>query len=371
MIIGVPKEIKNHEYRVALIPSGVAKLIAHGHTLFIEKNAGTASGFADQDYSAAGAQIIDNAAAIFAQAELIVKVKEPQKNECSMLRRGQILFTYLHLAADLQQIRDLISSGAICLAYETVSDAQGRLPLLMPMSEIAGRMSIQAGATALQKSNGGAGLLLAGVPGVAPANVVILGGGIVGRNAAQMALGLGADVVILDKNMDVLRQIDRQFSGQIKSIYSSKESLSHYILLADLVIGAVLIPGAAAPKLVSYDLIKRMKKGSAIVDVAIDQGGCFATSHATTHDDPMYLLDGVVHYCVTNMPGAVARTATQALNNATLPYIINLADHGYKQALLDDKHLRDGLNICAGKVVLQAVASAHNLPYVPALQVLQ
>jgi len=371
MRIGVPKEIKNNEYRVALIPSGVAKLIAHGHTLLNEKNAGTGSGFADQEYINAGAKIVDNATDVFAQAEMIIKVKEPQHNECRMLRRGQILFTYLHLAADLQQTQELINSGAICIAYETVSDDSGRLPLLMPMSEIAGRMSIQAGASALQKSNGGAGLLLAGVPGVAPANVVILGGGIVGRNAAQMALGLGANVVVLDKNMDILRQIDTQFSGLVKSIYSSKESLTHYILQADLVVGAVLIPGAAAPKLVSHALIKRMKKGSAVVDVAIDQGGCFATSHATTHDDPMYLVDEIVHYCVTNMPGAVARTATQALNNATLPYIIKLADQGYKQALLDDKHLRNGLNICAGKVVLQEVAKAHHLAYVPALQALQ
>lgn len=371
MIIGVPKEIKNHEYRVALIPSSVAKLIAHGHTLLIEKNAGSGSGFADQEYKEAGAKIVNNVQEVFAQAELIIKVKEPQHNEYSMLRRGQVLFTYLHLAADLQQTLELINSGAICIAYETVSDAQGHLPLLMPMSEIAGRMSIQAGASALQKSNGGAGVLLAGVPGVAPANVVILGGGMVGRNAAQMALGLGADVVILDKNINVLRQIDTQFSGLVKSIYSSKESLEHYILQADLVIGAVLIPGAAAPKLVSHELIKRMKKGSAVVDVAIDQGGCFATSHATTHDEPMYLVDEIVHYCVTNMPGAVARTATQALNNATLPYIIKLADMGYKQALLADEYLRNGLNICAGKVVLQEVAKTHHLAYIPALQALQ
>lgn len=370
MKIGVPKEIKNQEYRVALLPSGVAKLIAHGHSLFIEKNAGNGSGFADQEYSEAGATMVDNAQEVFAQAQLIIKVKEPQHNECRMLRHGQILFTYLHLAADIQQTQALINSGAICIAYETINDAQGHLPLLMPMSEIAGRMSIQAGANALQKSNGGAGLLLAGVPGVAPANVVILGGGIVGRNAAQMALGLGANVTILDKKIDILRQIDTHFSGRINTVYSSKESLNHYVLQADLVIGAVLIPGAVAPKLVSRELIKRMKKGSAVVDVAIDQGGCFATSHATTHDKPMYLVDEIVHYCVTNMPGAVARTATQALSNATLPYIIKLADQGYKKALLDDKHLRNGLNICAGKVVLQEIAKAHQLAYVPALQVL-
>ncbi|WP_028864742.1 alanine dehydrogenase [Psychromonas aquimarina] len=363
MIIGVPKEIKNNEYRVGLVPSSVAELNAHGHKLVIEKNAGAEIGFADQDYIDAGAEICADARTVFEQAEMIIKVKEPQQQECAMLRPEQILFTYLHLAPDLNQTQALIKSGAVCIAYETVTDNNGQLPLLRPMSEVAGRMSIQAGAHALQKSNGGSGLLLAGVPGVAPANVVILGGGIVGSNAARMALGLGADVVILDKNINTLRRIDEQFCGRINTVYSSGESLKKYVVNADLVIGAVLIPGAAAPKLVSRKLIKQMKKGSAVVDVAIDQGGCFATSHATTHQDPTYIVDGIVHYCVANMPGDVALTAAQALNNVTLPYILKLADLGYRQALKQDKHLLNGLNICAGKVTIKEVAKAHGLNF--------
>ncbi len=370
MQIGVPKEIKNNEYRVGLIPSSVAELITRGHKLFVEKNAGAGIGFEDQDYIDVGAQILADAQAVFEQTEMIVKVKEPQASECRMLRPGQILFTYLHLAPDLKQTQALINSGAICIAYETVTDDFGRLPLLMPMSEVAGRMSIQVGAAALQKSSGGSGLLLAGVPGVAPANVVILGGGIVGRNAAQIAVGLGANVVILDNNTDTLRRIDVQFSGRVNSVYSSSESLKRYVLDADLVIGAVLIPGATAPKLVTHELIKQMKKGSAVIDVAIDQGGCFETSHATTHQDPTYILDGIVHYCVANMPSAVARTATQALNHATLPYVTKLADLGYRQALLADKHLLKGLNICTGKVTLKEVAEAHNLNFTDALQLI-
>ncbi|WP_019614435.1 alanine dehydrogenase [Psychromonas ossibalaenae] len=363
MIIGIPKEIKNNEYRVGLIPSSVAELSAHGHQIIVERNAGAEIGFADQDYINAGAEIAVDARTVFSQAEMIVKVKEPQQNECSMLHPQQILFTYLHLAPDLKQTQALIKSGAVCIAYETVTDNNGQLPLLRPMSEVAGRMSIQAGAAALQKSNGGSGLLLAGVPGVAPANVVILGGGIVGCNAAKMALGLGAEVVILDKNINTLRRIDNQFSGRINTVYSTRESLENHVVNADLVIGAVLIPGAAAPKLVSRELIKQMKKGSAVVDVAIDQGGCFATSRATTHQNPTYVVDGIVHYCVANMPGDVALTATQALNNVTLPYVLKLADLGYRQALKEDKHLLNGLNICAGKVTLKEVAKAHALEF--------
>ena len=371
MKIGVPKEIKNNEYRVGLIPASVYELTTKGHQLFIEKNAGCGIGFSDQDYRNAGATISETAASVFAQAEMIIKVKEPQAVECTMLRPGQILFTYLHLAPDLQQTQNLIQSGAVCIAYETVLDDCGHLPLLAPMSEVAGRMAIQAGALALQKSQGGAGLLLSGVPGVSPAKVVILGGGTVGSNAAKIAIGLGANVVVLDKNIEILRRLDKLFFGKINTIYSTKSTIAEHVLNADLVIGAVLKPGAKAPKLVSKSMIKTMKKGAAVVDVAIDQGGCFETSHATTHQDPTYLVDGIVHYCVTNMPGAVARTAAQALNNATLPYIVKLAELGYKEALLADKNLLNGLNICAGKVVLEAIAEAHNLEYVPALQLLK
>jgi len=363
MKIGIPKEIKNNEYRVGLTPSSASELITQGHHIFVQSNAGCGIGYSDHDYQTVGAIILTTPEEIFAQSDMIIKVKEPQLNECALLRPNQILFTYLHLAPDLAQTQALIKSQAICIAYETVTNSSGRLPLLTPMSEVAGRMSIQAGAFALQKSNGGCGLLLGGVPGVEPAKVVILGAGIVGCNAAEMAVGLGANVVILDRNVDTLRQIDKQFNGRVNTIYSTAESLKQQVLSADLLIGAVLIPGAAAPKLVTAEMIKAMKKGSAVVDVAIDQGGCFATSHATTHDDPIYIVDEVVHYCVANMPGDVARTATQALNNATLPYILKLANLGYKKALTEDKHLLNGLNIFQGFITIKEVAEVHKLPF--------
>lgn len=364
MIVGVPKEIKNHEYRVGMVPASVQELIVNGHEVFVETNAGIGIGFTDADYEATGAKILATAAEVFATSEMIVKVKEPQAVERAMLREGQILFTYLHLAPDMPQTQDLIKSKAICIAYETVTDDRGTLPLLAPMSEVAGRMSIQAGAQALEKINGGRGMLLGGVPGVEPANVVIIGGGMVGNNAAQMAVGMGANVVLLDRNIDVLRRIDAQFGGAVKTVYSTGDALTQHVLAADLVIGGVLIPGAAAPKLVTAEHIKNMKPGSAIVDVAIDQGGCIATSHATTHADPTYIVDDVVHYCVANMPGAVPRTSTFALNNATLPYILKLANKGYKEALLADKHLLNGLNVIDGKVTCESVASNLGFDYV-------
>ncbi|MCF2858677.1 alanine dehydrogenase [Pseudoalteromonas sp. SMS1] len=364
MIIGVPKEIKNHEYRVGMVPASVRELINHGHQVIVETNAGIGIGFTDADYIQAGAEILPTAADVFAKAEMIVKVKEPQAVERAMLREDQILFTYLHLAPDLPQTEDLIKSGAICIAYETVTDTRGGLPLLAPMSEVAGRMSIQAGAQALEKSNEGRGMLLGGVPGVEPAKVVVIGGGMVGRNAAQMAVGMGADVTILDRNIDVLRSLNAQFGSQAKVIYSTVDALEKHVLAADLVIGGVLIPGAAAPKLVTADHIKAMKPGSAIVDVAIDQGGCIATSKATTHAEPTYIVDDVVHYCVANMPGAVPRTSTFALNNATLPYIIKLANQGYKEALLSDQHFLNGLNVIKGQVTCKEVAEGFNMEYV-------
>ncbi|OOF20848.1 alanine dehydrogenase [Salinivibrio sp. IB574] len=371
MIIGVPKEIKNHEYRVGMVPASVRELISHGHSVYVETNAGSGIGFSDDDYKAAGASILPTAADVFAKAEMIVKVKEPQAVERAMLREGQILFTYLHLAPDFPQTEDLIKSKAVCIAYETVTDSKGRLPLLAPMSEVAGRMSIQAGAQALEKSHGGSGMLLSGVPGVEPAKIVVLGGGVVGSNAARMAVGLRADVTILDKNVDTLRRLDEEFQGRAKVVYSTEETLEQHVLNADLVIGAVLIPGAAAPKLVNEDHIKRMKPGAAVVDVAIDQGGCFATSHATTHADPTYIVDDVVHYCVANMPGAVARTSTVALNNATLPYIVKLANKGYRDALVEDQHLRNGLNVIHGQVTIKEVAEGFELPYVDAMDALK
>jgi len=366
MLIGVPKEIKNHEYRVGMIPASVRELVQHGHHVMVEKSAGMGIGFTDQDYIAAGATIADEAATIFAQAEMIVKVKEPQAIERAMLCAGQILFTYLHLAPDLAQTQELINSKAVCIAYETVTDHKGGLPLLAPMSEVAGRMAIQAGAQALEKSNQGSGILLGGVPGVEPAKVVIVGGGVVGNNAAQMAVGLGADVTILDKNIEILRSLNIQFGNKVKVIYATAEALEKAVIAADLVIGAVLITGAAAPKLITRAHITKMKAGSAIVDVAIDQGGCFETSHATTHQDPTYIVDEVVHYCVANMPGAVARTSTFALNNATLPYIIKLANLGYQDALKSDKGLLNGLNMINGLVTCESVALAHNMAYVAA-----
>ncbi len=364
MLIGVPKEIKNHEYRVGLTPAGIRELAANGHRVEVEHNAGAAIGFSDEDYVAAGASINDSATSIFDSAELIIKVKEPQANECKMLSKGQTLFTYLHLAPDPAQTELLVASGATCIAYETVTDNDGSLPLLAPMSEVAGRMSIQAGAHHLEKAQGGNGTLLGGVPGVAPGKVTIIGGGVVGDNAATMAIGLGADVTILDRSLPRLRFLDAHYEGHLRCVYSTTEAIEQYALEADLVIGAVLIPGAAAPKLLTRDIISRMKKGAVVADVAIDQGGCFETSKATTHQDPTYEVDGVIHYCVANMPGGVARTATMALTNATLPFAVALANKGYKQAIIDDPHLANGLNVHAGKVTYEAVADVLGYGYV-------
>jgi len=345
------------------------ELVARGHRVMVENDAGTAIDFSNQEYSSAGAEIVDTAAEVFAGADMIVKVKEPQPAECAMLRPGQILYTYLHLAPDPKQTELLIESGAICIAYETVTDNQGALPLLAPMSEVAGRMSVQAGAYHLEKAQGGRGVLLGGVPGVAPAKVLVIGGGVVGDNAAAMAVGMGADVTILDRSIPRLRQLDAKYEGRARCVYSTVAAIEDYALEADLVIGAVLIPGAAAPKLLNRDIISRMKKGAVVVDVAIDQGGCFETSHATTHEDPTFIIDNVVHYCVANMPGGVARTSTMALNNATLPYALALADDPVK-ALLTDKNLQNGLNVHSGKVTYKAVAEALNYPYVAAEEVI-
>ncbi len=364
MLIGVPKEIKNHEYRVGMVPASVRELIAHGHKVIVEHNAGIGIGFTDTDYEAVGATIKATADEIFSDAEMIVKVKEPLAEERSKIKDGQILFTYLHLAPDVPQTEDLIKSGAVCIAYETVTSATGGLPLLAPMSEVAGRMSIQAGAQCLEKSRAGRGMLLGGVPGVSPAKVVIIGGGVVGSNAAQIAIGMGAQVVLLDRNIDVLRRINVQFGSAVETVFSSKDALEKHVLDADMVVGGVLIPGASAPKLVTKEMVHQMKPGAAVVDVAIDQGGCFETSKATTHADPTYIVDGVVHYCVANMPGAVPLTSTFALNNATLPFIIALANKGYKKALLEDPHLLNGLNIYRGKVTHKSVAESQNLEFI-------
>ena len=363
MKIGLLKEIKNHEYRVALTPAGVRELVAHGHDVLVQHDAGAAIGLSDALYQQAGATIIDDVERIFATAELLVKVKEPLAEERQLLRAGQILFTYLHLAPDQSQTEDLLKSGTSCLAYETVTDAQGGLPLLAPMSEVAGRMAVQAGAHALQISEGGLGILPGGVPGVAPANIVIIGGGVVGSHAAQMAIGLGAEVTIIDKSLPRLRELDQQFSGRIKTLFATADSIERSVIKADMVIGAVLLPGAQAPKLISRELLSQMKTGAVLVDVAIDQGGCFASSKPTTHAEPTYIEQGIVHYCVANMPGAVARTSTFALTNATLPFILALADKGLNQALADDMHLRNGLNIYDGKVTCQAVAQAQGLTF--------
>lgn len=370
MIVGVPKEIKNHEYRVGMTPSSVRELTSRGHKVLVQKNAGTEIGLSDEQYLAVGAELVDTAKEIFERAEMIVKVKEPQPVECAMLRSGQILYTYLHLAPDPEQTAALVKSGAICIAYETITGANGGLPLLAPMSEVAGRMSIQAGAAHLEKSKGGMGLLLGGVPGVAPAHIVIIGAGVVGTNAMQMAVGTGARVTVLDKSIDRLRQLDLVYGNRISTVYSNAQSIEEAVLSADLVIGGVLVPGAAAPKLVSRSLISRMKKGAVVVDVAIDQGGCFETSHATTHAEPTYVVDGIIHYCVANMPGAVARTSTFALNNATVGHAVALASKGWKQALRDDIHLRNGLNVCEGKVTYAAVAHDLGYQYVTAESVL-
>lgn len=363
MLIGVPKEIKNLEFRVGLTPASARELVEAGHSVLVETNAGAGIGFEDEQYTAVGAHIADSAADVFARADMIVKVKEPQPQECEMLREDQLLFTYLHLAPDPEQTAALVKSGATCIAYETVTDARGALPLLAPMSEVAGRMSVQAGAHHLEKAQNGAGVLLGGVPGVAPAKVTVIGGGVVGDNAAAMAVGMGADVTILDRSIARLRELDNEYGGSVRCVYSTKASIEDYAMDSDLVIGAVLIPGAAAPKLLTRDIIRNMRKGSVVVDVAIDQGGCFETSHATTHEDPTYIVDGVVHYCVANMPGGVARTSTMALNNATLPFTLALADKG-TQALLDDPHLLQGLNVHRGHVTYKAVSDALGYDYV-------
>ena len=358
MLIGVPKEIKNHEYRVGMTPAAVREAVAHGHRVLVQRQAGTGSGFSDEAYTAAGAALADTAAEIFATADMIVKVKEPQPVECKMLRDGQVLFTYLHLAPDPEQARLLQDSGCTAIAYETVTDARGGLPLLAPMSEVAGRMAVQVGAVSLQKANGGLGMLLGGVPGVAPARVTVIGGGVVGTNAARIAAGLGADVTVLDRSLDRLRYLDDAFGPAIKTRYATLDATEELVFAADLVIGAVLIPGAAAPKLIRKEQLRQMKTGAVIVDVAIDQGGCFETSRPTTHADPTYVVDDVVHYCVANMPGAVSRTSTLALGNATLPFTLALADKGWKQAMAEDRHLLNGLNIHAGKITYAAVAEA-------------
>ncbi|MBX2806395.1 MAG: alanine dehydrogenase [Hyphomicrobiales bacterium] len=361
MLIGVPKEIKNHEYRVGLTPESVAELNAHGHNVIVETAAGDGIGAEDSVYLGAGAEIVATADEIFARADMIVKVKEPQASARAKLREGQILYTYLHLAPDPEQTRDLVESGAVCIAYETVTDRAGGLPLLKPMSQVAGRMSIQAGATALEKAHGGRGVLLGGVPGVKPAQVVVIGGGVVGFNAAQMAVGMHADVTILDRNPNALEKLENHFEASATGIHSTQAALAEEVRAADLVIGAVLIPGAAAPKLVSEQLISAMKPGAVVVDVAIDQGGCFATSKATTHAEPTYRVGDVVHYCVANMPGAVARTSTYALNNVTLQHALAIAGKGWKAALQADAHLANGLNVAFGKVTYEAVA--HDLGY--------
>jgi alanine dehydrogenase len=365
MLLGVPKEIKDNEFRVGMTPAAVYELTHHGHPVMVEKDAGLGSGLSDEEYRQAGATIVETADTIFARADMIVKVKEPQANERKMLRPGQILFTYLHLAPDLPQTKDLIASRAVCIAYETVTSSTGGLPLLTPMSEVAGRLAPQVGAHALEKAAGGRGVLLGGVPGAPAADVIIIGGGVSGANAATVALGMGAQVTILDRSLDVLRRLSAQFEGRVRTIFSTRAAIAEHVKKADLVIGAVLVPGAAAPKLITREMLRTMKPGAVIVDIAIDQGGCAETSKATTHSNPTYVVDGVVHYCVANMPGAVARTSTFALNNATLPFTLALADKGWRKALAEDLHLRAGLNVCEGQLTCEPVAVAHGLPYVP------
>ncbi len=364
MIVGSVKEIKNHEYRVGLTPESVNELSVNGHDVLIETRAGLGIGASDEHYIAAGAQIVETAAEIFERAKMIVKVKEPQRSERAVLRKDQILFTYLHLAPDPEQTRDLIASGATCIAYETVTDDKGGLPLLKPMSQVAGRMSIQAGATALEKAHAGRGVLLGGVPGVAPAKVTIIGGGVVGFNAAQMAVGMGADVTILDRSPETLEKLGIYFEASAKTRFSNRANLAECVAQADLVIGAVLIPGAAAPKLVTRTMLSTMQAGAVLADVAIDQGGCFETSKATTHQDPTYVIDDIVHYCVANMPGAVSRTSTYALNNVTLPHILRMANLGWKEALRSDPHLANGLNVWNGKITYKAVADDLGYDYI-------
>ena len=370
MRVGTVKEIKNHEYRVGLTPESVHELTAHGHEVWVESGAGLGIGASDEAYARAGARLVDTAAEIFAGCEMVVKVKEPQAGERAMLREGQILYTYLHLAPDPEQTADLVKSGVTAIAYETVTGRGGSLPLLRPMSQVAGRMSIQAGATALEKAHGGRGVLLGGVPGVMPGKVAVIGGGVVGFNAAQMAVGLGADVTILDRDPDVLERLGIHFEARAKTRFSSTANLAESVAEADLVIGAVLIPGAAAPKLVTRAMLGTMKPGAVLVDVAIDQGGCFETSHATTHADPTFVVDGIVHYCVANMPGAVARTSTYALNNVTLPHALAIADRGWREALKASPFLAEGLNVHAGKVTYEAVARELGYDYLPVADVL-
>jgi alanine dehydrogenase len=370
MLIGTPKEIKNHEYRVGLSPSSVRELTSEGHEVLIETGAGAGIGIKDEDYIKAGAKIAATAAEVFAKTEMIVKVKEPQTVECEMLRKGQILFTYLHLAADPEQAQMIADSGCIAIAYETVTNHLGQLPLLSPMSEVAGRMSIQAGAHCLEKAQGGTGILLGGVPGVPAANVLVLGGGVVGTNAIRMAMGAEASVTVIEKSLARLKELDLQFGSKIRTVYGTTESIEKYATQADLIVGAVLVPGAAAPRLLTRKMISHMRPGSVVVDVAIDQGGCFETSRPTTHADPTYVEEGVVHYCVTNMPGAVPLTSTYALNNATLPFVLALARKGYRDALVEDPHLCHGLNVMDGHITHKAVAEALNMPYKSALELL-
>src|SRR6516162_6249274 len=365
MLVGVPKETKDHEYRVGLVPATVRELTAKGHGVLVQAGAGLGAGLTDAEYEAAGAKIIATVEEIFANAELVVKVKEPLANERKLLRRGQILFTYLHLAPDLQQTKDLLDSGVTAIAYETVTGPHGGLPLLMPMSEVAGRMAPHVGAHCLEKGNGGRGVLLGGVPGVSAANVVILGGGVAGTNAAFIASGIGAEVAVVDRNPEALRRIVAQFGNRVRTLFSTRDVVETLCRRADLVIGTVLVPGAAAPKLISADTVRAMKPGSVIVDVAIDQGGCAETSRPTTHSHPTYVVDDVVHYCVTNMPGAVARTSTFALNNVTLPFVLALADKGYRRALGEDEHLRRGLNVYEGMITHRAVTEALKLKFTP------
>ena len=365
MLVGVPKEIKDSEYRVGLVPSTVRELTAGGHQVIVEKNAGLGAGLSDADYQAVGAEIVPAADQIFGRAELIVKVKEPLTSERSRLRSGQILFTYLHLAADPEQTADLVASGVVAIAYETVTSAQGTLPLLTPMSEVAGRMAPHVGAHCLEKGNGGRGVLLGGVPGVPPADIVVLGGGVAGGHAALIGAGMGATVTVLDRNPEVLRRLASQLGARVRTVFSTADAIETLCRRADLVIASVLIPGAAAPKLITAATVEAMKPGAVIVDIAIDQGGCAETSRPTTHSAPTYIVDDVVHYCVTNMPGAVARTSTFALNNVTLPFVLALADKGYRRALGQDPHLRSGLNVCEGKITYRAVAEALKLKYTP------
>jgi alanine dehydrogenase len=370
MLVGVPREIKTHEYRVGLTTGSVYEFVHNGHQVIVQKGAGAGIGLTDEMYRRAGAEIVDTPEEIFRRAEMVVKVKEPQQRECEMLREGQVLFTYLHLAPDPEQTRRLIDSGCVAIAYETVTGPENTLPLLSPMSEVAGRMAIQAGAHCLEKEQGGSGMLLGGVPGVEAAKVVVIGGGVVGTNAIRVAMGMEAHVTVIDRSLMRLKELDFQFGCMLNTIFSTREALERYVVGADLVVGAVLVPGAAAPRLITEEMVKAMKPGSVLVDVAIDQGGCSETSRPTTHADPTYVEHGVVHYCVANMPGAVARTSTFALNNATLPFSLALAEKGYRKAMAEDAHLRNGLNVHRGRITCRAVAEALGYDYTPAEQVI-